>query len=165
MLAIELDDFRSYPLPVSLTSVGLTDKGWSDKKTVEDDIVVLLLRNLNIEPSEVSPDEHFTEGTVRQVLVNTYERNVEARRRCLELFGAVCAVCDFNFGSVYGPVAEGFIHIHHKRALSDIGQEYRVDPANDLCPVCPNCHAVIHLGGKLRTIEEVRQLIKQQKGS
>jgi hypothetical protein len=32
-----------------------------------------------------------------------------------------------------------------------------VDPVADLRPVCPNCHAVIHLGGACRSIDEVRQ--------
>jgi predicted HNH restriction endonuclease len=43
--------------------------------------------------------------------------------------------------------------------LSEIGAEYQVDPVVDLRPVCQNCHAVIHLGGQTRSIEEVRQLL------
>jgi hypothetical protein len=165
MLAIELDDFRPFPFPVNPTTVGLTDIGWSDKKTVNDESTILLLRNLNIEPSEVSADEQFAEGAARQVLVNTYERNAEARRRCIKQFGAICAVCEFNFGAIYGEVADGYIHVHHIKPLSEIGSEYVVDPLNDLLPVCPNCHAVIHLGGKLRSIEDVRQLIWQQRST
>ena len=53
----------------------------------------------------------------------------------------------------------GFIHVHHLRPLSEIRGEYMVDPVADLCPVCPNCHAVIHYGGRLRGIDEVRQLL------
>jgi predicted HNH restriction endonuclease len=59
---------------------------------------------------------------------------------------------------VYGPLAEGFIHVHHVKQLSEIGAEYEVDPVADLRPVCPNCHAVIHLGGECRGIDQVRQL-------
>ena len=29
--------------------------------------------------------------------------------------------------------------------MSEIGELYIVDPVSDLIPVCPNCHAVIHL--------------------
>ncbi len=107
---------------------------------------------------EVSPGRYF-EGALRTVTVNAYERDREARARCIEHHGVNCAVCGMAFGSVYGPVAEGFIHVHHIKPLSEIGIQYQVDPITDLRPVCPNCHAVIHLGGQTRTIEEVRQLL------
>ena len=75
--------------------------------------------------------------------------------------GTTCVICGFDFGSVYGSEFAGFIHVHHLRQLSDVGGEYVVDPVADLRPVCPNCHAVIHHGGRLRSIDEVRQLLAQ----
>lgn len=163
MLAIELDDFQAFPSPVSPETVGLADTGWSDKKEPGAEVTALLLRHLNIEPSEVSPDEHFTEGAARQVLVNTYERDARARKICIAYYGPTCVVCNFNFGAVYGRFADGFIHVHHIKPLSEIGREYSVDPIRDLRPVCPNCHAVLHLGGKLRNTDEVAELVQQQK--
>jgi predicted HNH restriction endonuclease len=94
------------------------------------------------------------------VTVNAYERNPEARRQCIAAYGAACCICGFLFGAVYGPEAEGYIHVHHLRPLSDIGGEYVVDPVEDLRPVCANCHAVLHLGGRCRSIDEVRQLLQ-----
>lgn len=44
----------------------------------------------------------------------------------------------------YGSLGKGFIHVHHKIPLSEIGDEYEVDYVNDLIPVCPNCHAMLH---------------------
>jgi 5-methylcytosine-specific restriction protein A len=41
--------------------------------------------------------------------------------------------------------------------LSEVSGEYIVDPVEDLRPVCPNCHAVLHLGGSCRSIENVKQ--------
>lgn len=105
----------------------------------------------------------YYEGAVRQITVNAYERNPEARRRCIEHYGRACAVCGMSFGAVYGPVAENFIHVHHLTPLSAIGEEYLVDPIADLRPVCPNCHAVLHLGEKGHTIAEVRQLLERQR--
>jgi predicted HNH restriction endonuclease len=49
------------------------------------------------------------------------------------------------------------------KALSEIGKQYRVNPVKDMCPVCPNCHAVIHLGRKTRKIEDVKTLIAMAK--
>jgi predicted HNH restriction endonuclease len=113
-------------------------------------------------PGELSPHQPLTEGVARQVLVNRYERDPLARRRCVAYYGPTCVVCGFSFGAVYGPDADGFIHVHHLKPLSEIGAEYVVDPVADLRPVCPNCHAVIHLGGGCRSIEQVRQLVGRQ---
>jgi 5-methylcytosine-specific restriction protein A len=76
---------------------------------------------------------------------NACERNLEARRRCIEHYGARCVVCGLDFGKVYGEVAEGLIHVHHLKPISEVGESYVIDPVEDLRPVCPNCHAVIHL--------------------
>lgn len=113
-------------------------------------------------PGELSPHHPLTEGAVRQVLVDRYERDPLARRRCVAHYGQACVVCGFNFGGVYGAEADGFIHVHHLKPLSEVGTEYVVDPVADLRPVCPNCHAVIHLGGACRSIEQVRQLLGRQ---
>lgn len=112
-------------------------------------------------PEEISASGRLIEGAVRQVFVNVYERNPTARARCIAHFGPSCVVCGFNFGTTYGPLAEGFIHVHHVKALSGIGEEYEVDPIHDLRPVCANCHAVIHLGGECRSIEEIKQFLQR----
>lgn len=101
------------------------------------------------------------EGAVYRVSVNAYERNPEARRRCIEAHGTKCCICGFSFGVVYGDVAEGYIHVHHLRPMSEIDGEYLVDPVSDLRPVCPNCHAVIHRRIPAFSIEEARAFLKQ----
>lgn len=107
----------------------------------------------------------YPEGATRQITVNAYERSPEARRRCLEHHGRSCAVCGMSFGEVYGPLADGFIHVHHLKPLSEVGEGYEVDPIEDLRPVCPNCHAVLHVGERCRSIDEVRELMAQQRDS
>lgn len=111
---------------------------------------------------ELIPTALLVEGAVCRVTVNAYERNSVARRQCIEVHGTNCCICGFNFGAVYGAQAEGYIHVHHLRPLSELGEAYVVNPVADLRPVCPNCHAVLHLGGGCRSIEEVRQLLKLQ---
>ncbi len=122
-------------------------------------------RGLNVNSEVVPLPEEvdaagLPQGAVRTITVNAYERNPKARRRCIDHYGAVCSICEFNFGARYGSEAEGYIHVHHVRPLSEIGGEYEVDPVEDLRPVCPNCHAVFHLGGRCRSIDEVRQMLK-----
>lgn len=111
-------------------------------------------------PEEVPIAGKVVEGAVCQVSVNAYERNPVARARCIAHYGSSCVVCGLHLGDVYGAVAEGYIHVHHVKPLSEIRARYEVDPVADLRPVCPNCHAVIHLGGECRTIAEVKRLVR-----
>lgn len=113
-------------------------------------------------PEEIEEGEAplLVEGARSSVWVNAYERNSEARRVCLEIHGSTCCICGFDFGKAYGEVAKGYIHVHHLRPLSEIGVEYVVDPAADLRPVCPNCHAVVHLRNPAFTIDDVRKLLR-----
>lgn len=112
-------------------------------------------------PEEIDSTAVLTEGAVRRISVNAYERNAEARRECIEHYGTSCCVCRIDFGQVYGKVVEGLIHVHHLRPLSEIGEEYQVDYKEDLRPICPNCHAVVHRRIPAYGIEEVRAFLKQ----
>lgn len=115
----------------------------------------------------VEPSSRLIEGDSYQVELTVHERNLEARSQCIAHYGTRCVVCAFDFGVAYGPQAAGLIHVHHLNPLSEIGEAYEVNPITDLRPVCPNCHAVIHFGGRTLKIEEVKNLIaeaKQQAG-
>ena len=111
-------------------------------------------------PEEVSAEAKYHEGAVRLVTVNAYERNAQARSKCIARYGAYCGVCAFDFGKKYGQVGAGFIHVHHLKPLADIGERYEVDPITDLRPVCPDCHAIIHRRNPPYTIEEVQGMLK-----
>jgi 5-methylcytosine-specific restriction enzyme A len=114
-------------------------------------------------PDEVPADSPLIEGAVCRITVNAYERNPEARRQCIVAHGTACCICGFRFGAEYGAEVEGYIHVHHVRPLSEVGSAYAVDPVGDLRPVCPNCHAVLHLGGRCRSIKEVQHLWARQR--
>ena len=101
------------------------------------------------------------EGGRISVIVNRYERNKEARLKCIEHHGVSCCICGFNFEEIYGEELLGLIHVHHLVPLSKVDEKYRVNPVEDLVPVCPNCHAVIHHGSKTRSINEVKKLIRK----
>lgn len=117
-------------------------------------------------PEECSDPKQYFEGATTTITVNRYERDDGARAECIAIHGAVCAVCRTPMTALYGPDAEGLIHVHHLRSLSSIGKEYRVDPKLDLLPVCPNCHAFIHWKRRTddaRTPNEVRHIIDQHR--
>jgi len=107
-----------------------------------------------------SADGPFIEGARRSIQVNAYERNAKARTVCIQHYGTACSICEMDFGSEYGPDAEGYIHVHHLKPLSKLKKSYEIDPVRDLRPVCPNCHAVLHLGGSTRSIEDVETMLK-----
>jgi 5-methylcytosine-specific restriction enzyme A len=110
-------------------------------------------------PDEVSENQKYSEGKTKQVIVNTYERNVIARQMCVDYYGAICEICKFDFEKKYGELGKGFIHVHHKVELSTIGEEYSVNPLKDLIPVCPNCHAMLHKRKPAYSIEELKTII------
>lgn len=109
----------------------------------------------DILPEQISNPDKYIEGAKRQVIVNAYERSTTARRKCIEHYGAVCVVCNFDFKETYGSAATGIIHVHHLIPLAGIGDEYEIDPISDLRPVCPNCHAVIHSKKEPYSIDDV----------
>lgn len=112
-------------------------------------------------PEEISETEEFYEGARKQISVNTYERERIARDKCLRHYGTRCAVCAQDMSEIYGPEAAGLIHVHHLKPLSEIKEDYRVNPIADLRPVCPNCHAVIHRRRPPYKIEEVKGFLEK----
>ncbi len=106
------------------------------------------------------PETIYMEGALKTILTDRFERNLQARRRCVAIHGTACAVCGFDFGLVYGEGFSGKIEVHHRKPISETGGEYAVDPMNDLVPVCPNCHMVLHSkpGGTF-TVEELREIV------
>jgi 5-methylcytosine-specific restriction enzyme A len=110
--------------------------------------------------AEESNTRQYLEGATQTVLVNRYERNIEARRACIRHFGLSCGVCGFNFEQTYGEIGIGFIHTHHLTPLANIGAQYTLDPLQDLRPVCANCHDMLHQRTPPFTIEELRSILE-----
>lgn len=146
------------------------NKGWTMRSNLQKALEELNLVEKEKEeiverlPTETLPfedQELYREGKVIQVFANRYERNQSARIKCIAHYGHQCSVCGFDFGAVYGDIADGFIHIHHKIQLADIGQEYEIDPISDLIPLCANCHSVVHLAKPALTIEELKRMMKK----
>jgi predicted Mrr-cat superfamily restriction endonuclease len=108
----------------------------------------------------VDPLNTYPEGAKKTVTVNRYERSRAAKKACIEAYGLVCCVCDFDFAEKYGALGEGLIHVHHLISLSEINTEYQVNPITDLRPICPNCHMMIHSRSKPPySIDEVKNMI------
>lgn len=108
-------------------------------------------------------DGAYAEGLVQPILVNRVERSAKARAACIEAHGDACAACGMRFAGIYGPEFDGLIHVHHIVPLSSVSDERMVSPKMDLRPVCPNCHAAIHFGGKTRSIESIAEAYRRHR--
>lgn len=101
-------------------------------------------------------NEKLLEGIQKTITATIYERNPKAREECLKHWKYSCVVCGFNFEETYGELGKNYIHVHHINQISSIKKEYEVNPVEDLRPVCPNCHAMIHRNKEALTIEELK---------
>ncbi|MGE4572568.1 MAG: HNH endonuclease [Candidatus Izemoplasmatales bacterium] len=118
---------------------------------LKDNLLEYVLNNFTSQLKIVYPDEianetenELIEGTLKRVSVNQYERNPIARQKCIEHYGTQCQICGMDFEKKYGVLGKGFIHVHHIIPISEVNKEYVIDYKNDLIPVCPNCHAMLH---------------------
>ncbi len=119
-------------------------------------IATLASERERLYPDELDPGQKYAEGTKKQIRVNAYERSPKARAACLKHHGYNCVVCGTNFESRYGPLGKQFIHVHHLKPLALTDGQYKLDAVADLRPVCPNCHAMLHRGTDVLSIEELR---------
>jgi len=99
---------------------------------------------LDVESEQEPEGEPRLEGAVRYFYGKQYERDPENRRKAIEIHGATCRVCGFDFERHYGERGMGFIEIHHTKPLSSATARIIVNPRTDLVPVCSNCHRMIH---------------------
>lgn len=122
----------------------------------------LLVREVKY-AEDIDTSKKYYEGALKQIKVNRFERSLEGRSICIKRYGAICAVCEFDFEKQYGEIGKGYIHIHHLKPLSNIRKGYKLNPIEDLRPVCPNCHAVIHQRKpEPYTIEEMKNLLRKR---
>ena len=113
--------------------------------------------NSEIVPSSTYERATYAEGARRDVVQTLIERSGAARDACIAAHGTTCAACGFNFGDVYGAIGKGFIHVHHCNPVS-LGVR-NVDPINEMRPLCPNCHAMVHRQNPPISIDELKKLI------
>ncbi len=130
--------------------------------------LVIALENVNLidefkQAEKIILYSPIYEGKVSSSIVNRYERDPLARRLCIENYGPCCNVCDLDLSEIYGEIGLGYIHVHHLTPLANIKENHEIDPVKDLRPVCPNCHAMLHRKEPPYTIEELMEILQQQR--
>lgn len=174
-LCIIISDFLSIPINKQNRGgeIGAGKRVWN--KLQDNDIENLKQLAMQYDPStntikksdmathvtlaeEISNPEEYAEGATKKISINVYERNTKARNLCIEHYGNSCVICDFNFEKEFGILGQGFIHVHHLKPLAEIGREYNLNPIEDLRPVCPNCHSMLHRKSPALSIKEIMNI-------
>lgn len=121
------------------------DFEYSDVKTA--------LENLGKKREMVPYEEMVEEGKRSVKEVKTYARSQKLRKVALEHFshnGDIgCDCCGFDFKAFYGETyGKSCIEFHHIRPIfqyNGVSEKKTIEEAlENLLPVCPNCHRVIH---------------------
>jgi 5-methylcytosine-specific restriction enzyme A len=105
------------------------------------------------------------EGASKRQEITKYERSRPNRSACIAIHGVQCQVCNLDFAIEYGSIGEGFINVHHTVPVSKLGDGYIINPAVDLIPVCPNCHAMLHRKDPPYTVEELQSIRRSLRGA
>lgn len=114
--------------------------------------------------SELAELESGHEGSKTLRYVTTYERDPRYRRQAIAIHGLRCKACGLHMGEVYGELGMGLIHVHHVVPVSQFEKPKKLDPANDLVPVCPSCHSVIHRKKSVTlTVDELKVALAKQR--
>ncbi|MFG0604856.1 HNH endonuclease [Vibrio mimicus] len=99
------------------------------------------------------------EGTKFSVMSTAFERSPIARSQCIARYGYNCAACRINMESKYGIIGKEYIHVHHRTDLALKGGAHAVNPIEDLIPLCPNCHAMIHREKPAMSLEKLKKIL------
>ncbi|WP_028973255.1 DUF3427 domain-containing protein [Spirochaeta cellobiosiphila] len=128
-------------------------------------IIIWLLRCPDPKSSNILDknfnEEVYNEGAIKRILSKTIERNKKAREECIKEYGYKCAVCGQSMENVYGEIASKIIHIHHLKEITSFTGIHNIDPKKDLRPVCPNCHAVLHIKKPCLSIEVLKKIYEE----
>jgi 5-methylcytosine-specific restriction protein A len=109
--------------------------------------------------------DEFDEGREREIRSNRMERNRKAVEAAKRKHGLKCQVCGLVFGETYGSHGAGFIEVHHMIPVADAARRGKQKVAlQELAVLCSNCHRMIHRGGRLLSLDELRYIVAAASG-
>lgn len=135
------------------------DRNGDSRRRYFFDLKPLMGREPTHRTNVVQNQALFEEGQRREIVTNKVERNRAAVAKAKRIHGTSCQVCGFNFGVVYGQHGEGFIEAHHLHPVANAGKRM-IDPEKDFRVVCSNCHRMLHKGGRLLDVQELKKIIE-----
>ena len=152
------DAGRELYLPHAETLVALTDFSLDDSAEGLNDIK-------QGKTIEVLDDHVIREGELRTRTTEYRVRSSALRQAAMEKYtcnGRIhCRACCFDFARAYPGIGDGIIHIHHLKPVSYMrGEPMNMDEAlENVRPLCPNCHRIVHTKKPPLSIATVRASI------
>ena len=126
----------------------------------QEEIRGLLLKSMEwVTSYQSEAEDGALEGNKKFYSQTKAERSIANRKRCIEIFGVQCQICEINLSEIYGDLADGFIHVHHIESIAETGPRW-IDPSKDLIPVCPNCHSMLHRNEPPLKPNDLRKIIE-----
>lgn len=113
----------------------------------------------NIEEDEQCISDESFEEKKKLRYHKLIERNSNLSKRTKEIHGYTCIACGFNFIQKYGEIGTNYIEAHHLIPFSDLNENSKVSPKNDMTVLCANCHRMIHRLQNVSNIEEFKKII------
>jgi 5-methylcytosine-specific restriction protein A len=111
----------------------------------------------------IADEESVPDAEGRRIVRHyvTYERSPRNRARALEIHGAKCLVCCFDFNEFYrADLAREYIEVHHTRSITEVQGDV-LNPETDLDPICSNCHSMAHRErGRIIPLDELKAAVK-----
>ncbi|WHO77340.1 HNH endonuclease [Rhizobium sp. BT03] len=166
--AIWETQWRSFSLDVRRGMLAINDgNAEEDMRQVElwtARVAAAVLALLPVEAEDDGAEASFhvsrlPEGARTRIEVNRYERDRRNRAAALSIHGYSCKACKLDLGERYGAAAAGLIEVHHVTPVSQLGEDYIIDPRTDLTPLCPNCHSVAHRRNPPYSVDDLREML------
>jgi 5-methylcytosine-specific restriction protein A len=166
--AIWETQWRSFSLDVCrgmlAINVGNTEEDMRQVELWTSKVAAAVLALLPVEADDDGTEASIEvsglpEGARTRIAVNRYERDRRNRAAALAIHGYSCKACKLDMEGRYGSTAAGLIEVHHVTPVSQLGQDYIIDPRTDLMPLCPNCHSVAHRRNPPYSVDDIREML------
>jgi len=114
---------------------------------------------------DTSADVEAAEGAVLSRMHHYRERDASLARKRKEQAKAVhgrlvCEAYDFDFAEVYGSRGNGFIEVHHTKALETLKPGAKTK-LTELAILCANCHRMVHAKRPWLTMDELKAIVRR----
>lgn len=117
-----------------------------------------------IEKSEKQIAIQFEEGAIREITQELQYRNPNLKKKAVQIRGAKCEACGFDYEECYGDIGAGYIEIHHLLPLSQSEKKTISLSIEDVVLVCANCHRMLHHNGiEPIPIKKLQYIVKHQR--
>lgn len=112
-----------------------------------------------------STDAEAAEGALLTRMHHYRERDASLARKRKEQARGVhgrlsCEACEFDFAEAYGERGEGFIEVHHTKALETLKPGAKTK-LSELAILCANCHRMVHAKRPWLTMDELKEIVRK----